>query len=370
MIKSLKGNFAAAEAVKLCRPKVLSYYPITPQTTIIEKLSEYVDKGELDAIHILAESEHSAMSMIIAAEATGVRTFTATSSQGLAYMHEMLYTPPGMRLPIYMINVNRMVGSPGGIWCEYNDSMAERDLGWIQFYAANNQEIFDYSVMAYKIAENEKVLLPFMMCYDGLILSHTTEPVVVRTQEEVDEFLPSYNPHCKLDPNNPMSLNSFSPPMYSTEWKLQIVDALSKSSAVIKEVIKEFNDKSHSDYSESLIDVYNVNEYTKSVLITIGSMHETAIHFINNISKRDLGLIRIKFYRPFPVEDIVDVIKEYSNIESIGVIDRCIGDPLYTDVRSALYGVTNIPIKSFMLGLGGRDITTNDIKNCFKKISC
>ncbi len=370
MIKALKGNYAAALAVKLCRPKVLSYYPITPQTTIIEKLSEYVDKGELDAVHILAESEHSAMSMIIAAEATGVRTFTATSSQGLAYMHEMLYTPPGMRLPIYMINVNRMVGTPGGIWCEYNDSMAERDLGWIQFYATNNQEIFDYSIMAYKIAENKDVLLPFMMCCDGLILSHTTEPVAVIDQEHVDEFLPEYRPHCKLDPNEPMSLNSFSPPDYSMEWRLQIVDAMKKSDRVIRETIKDFNESFNSNYRESLIDVYNINEYTKSILIMIGSMYETAIHFIDNSSRSDFGLINVKFFRPFPYRDIIEIIKEYSNIESIGVIDRCIGSPLCTDVRSALYGMTNIPIKDFILGIGGRDVTIDDIKNCFNAISC
>ncbi len=205
-VRALTGNASAAYGVKLSRVEVIPNYPITPQTIIIEQIADFINDGELDADFIPADSEHSAMSMAIGAAATGVRTFTATASHGLALMHEMLYIPPQVRLPILLVNVNRSLGAGSGIWVEYNDSMAERDSGWMQAYAEDSQEVLDMVIQAYRIAEDPRVVLPFMLCLDGFILSHTVERVEVPDQEEVDRFLPKFQPLNRLDPKDPMCM--------------------------------------------------------------------------------------------------------------------------------------------------------------------
>ncbi|MBN1110218.1 MAG: pyruvate ferredoxin oxidoreductase, partial [Methanomassiliicoccales archaeon] len=214
-VKMISADHAVAHAARLARVEVVPAFPITPQTLIVEQLAEFINDGELDAEFIPADSEHSAMSMAIGASAGGVRTFTATASQGLALMHEMLYAVPQNRLPIVMANVNRSLGAASGIWVEYNDSMAERDSGWLQVYVEDNQEALDATLMAFRLAEDRRILLPVMVCLDAFLLSHTVERVELPEQEEVDRFLPRYEPLNMLDPAEPKVINPIVPPEYA-----------------------------------------------------------------------------------------------------------------------------------------------------------
>ncbi|MHA1305006.1 MAG: transketolase C-terminal domain-containing protein [Candidatus Heimdallarchaeaceae archaeon] len=371
--KTYKDMMTANQAVSIAavraKPKVVAAYPISPQTTIVEYLAEYCASGDLDAEYVRVESEHSAMTVVAAAQGTGVRTFTATASQGLAYMHEVVAATGGMRLPVVMFVANRTLMSPGGIWPEYSDSMPERDTCWLQVYVEDNQEVFDMIIQAYKIAEHKDVLLPIMVCGDGYILTHTSDTVEILGEKEVDEFLPPYNPeHAFLDIERPVAQGIIVPPAYHMEAKYQMHQAMMKAKKVIQEVNKEFAEKFGRDYG-GLIDTYRLED-AEIALTVMGSTTGTARAVVDELRKEGvkIGLLKMRFFRPFPTEEIREALKD---MKAIGVFDRSISygaaGQCFIEIRNALYGL-NIPIMNFIAGLGGRDIREEDIKLMINKI--
>ena len=364
-VRVISADHAVAYAAKLARTEVVPSFPITPQTLIVEQLAEFINDGELDADFIPADSEHSAMSIAIGAEATGVRTFTATASHGLALMHEMLYVPPQVRLPILLVNVNRSLGAGSGIWVEYNDSMAERDSGWMQAYAEDSQEVLDMVIQAYRVAEDPRVVLPFMLCLDGFILSHTVERVEVPEQEEVDSFLPKFEPLNRLDPQNPMSINIAVSPAHSMEMRYQLDRQMESARSVISEVDEQFAKAFGRRYG-GLIDTYRM-EGAETALITLGTATSTARVAVDELRAqgRKVGLIKLRFMRPFPHEDIREAVK---GLKALGVFDRSISvngfGPVFTEVRSSLYG-SSMPITDHIAGIGGRDLKVSTFKEMF-----
>ena len=363
VVKVISSAEAISEAVKRARPDVIPVYPITPQTKISEKLADYVADGELDAHYIKVESEHSAMSAAIGASGAGVRVFTATSSQGLAYMHEPVFAAAGMRVPIVMADANRALSSPINIWNDQQDSLAERDAGWIQIYAETGQEAFDTTIQAFKIAENKDVLLPVMVCVDGFILTHTVDPVELITQEDVDEFLPPYVPeHSYLDPKDPMSLGTLADPAHYMEIRYDIEKALQNSLSVIEEVGKEYGEKFGRTYG--LIEEYK-SEDAEIILIAMGSLCDTIKDVVDERRENGekVGLIRVRVYRPFPK----DALKEAVGDAKLAVIDKDVsfssGGALYLDTKSTV----NNDTYNYIVGLGGRDITPKEIDEIIEK---
>ncbi|HOO03564.1 MAG TPA: transketolase C-terminal domain-containing protein [Methanomassiliicoccales archaeon] len=364
-VRALTGNAAAAYGVKLCRPEVIPNYPITPQTIIIEQLADFINDGELDADFIPADSEHSAMSIAIGAAATGVRTFTATASHGLALMHEMLYAPPQLRLPILLVDVNRSLGAGSGIWVEYNDSMPERDSGWMQAYAEDAQEVLDMVIQAYRIAEDPRVVLPFMLCLDGFILSHTVERVEVPGQEEVDAFLPRFSPLNRLDPEAPMCMNMAVSPTHAMEMRYQLDRQMEGARQVIAEVDEAFGKAFGRSYG-GLLDTY-LMEDAEVALITLGTATSTARVAVDELRAegRKVGLIKLRFMRPFPHEELREAVK---GLRALGVFDRSVSfnrfGPVFTEVRSSLYG-SGVPITDHIAGIGGRDLKVSTFRDMF-----
>lgn len=360
----MTGNKAVAEAVKLAKPKVISVYPITPQTTIAEHIAEYVANGELDAEYVKVESEHSAISVCVGASSTGVRTFTATSSQGLALMHEILFIAAGLRTPIVLANANRSLSAPINIWNDHQDSIAERDSGWLQFYVENAQEALDFTLIAYKVSENKDVLLPSMVCLDGFILTHTMEPVAVPSQKDVDNFLPSYKPEVFLDPDNPVTIGAVADPNYYMEARYQIEVGMKKSLNVIHKANKEFKKIFGREYG--FVEEYRCDD-AKIVLVAMGSVCGTIKEVVDKMREKGekVGLLKVIVYRPFPVKEIEKVLND---VDKIGVIDKNVtfsmGGALYTDLKSKL---SDKEIYGFIAGLGGRDITPNNIKEIIEK---
>ncbi len=357
------GNYAAAWGAKLCRVEVIAAYPITPQTFIVEHTSEFVNDGILDAEYMRADSEHSAMSACVAASATGVRTFTATASQGLALMHEVLFIAGSAHLPIVMPVVNRTVAGPIGIWAEHNDTMPQRDTGWMQVYCEANQEVVDMIIQAYKIAEDKRVLLPIMVNLDAFILSHTVEPVIFPEQEEVDKFLPRYRPtHAKLDPDEPMIIGSFSPPEYIQEIRYQTEESMNNAREVIHEVNDDFAKTFGRDY-HGMIEEYQTDD-ADAILITLGTVTSSAREVVDEYRAqgKKVGMVKLRFFRPYPTEQIQRIAEK---TKAIGVYDRAVsfgtGGPSWIDTRCALYGF-NIPVINYLAGLGGRDVMKQDIK--------
>jgi len=366
MMKMLTGNYASAYGAKLAKAKVVSAYPITPQTTIVEKIAEFIANGEFDGKYIRVESEHSAMASCIAAENTGVRTFTATSSHGLALMHEMLHWASGARLPIVMSVVNRSLGPPWSIWSDQQDTISQRDTGWIQIYSENNQEVLDSIIMAYRIAENPEVLLPAMVIEDAFILSHTMEPVNIPDQDDVDDFLPDYNPEYKLDVSKPMGFGSLIMPEGPfMEFKYKGHNAMKNALKIIDETDALFNKKFGRGYGGT-VEPYRMDD-AKFALIMMGSTASTGKEVVDKMRDDgyDVGLLRIRSFRPFPHEKIREYLK---NVKGAGVFDRSYtfgyGGAVFTEVRSSLYGL-KIPVKGYIGGLGGRDVTMNLIEKIF-----
>ncbi len=364
MKKVVEISHAIAEIVSKVGPKVVAAYPITPQTHIVERLSELVANGELDAEYLNVESEHSAMSATMGAQATGIRAYTATASQGLALMHEVLSVVAGERLPIVIHVANRTLSAPLTIWNDWSDSFPERDNGWLQFYAENGQDAVDTTLMAYRIAENHNVLLPVMINIDGFILSHVYEPVDVPEKEKVKEFVGEYNPLVKLDVDNPMTIGEYATPENFQEFKEEQWNAMNNARDVIKFVAKEFNDKFGRSYGDGLVETYNM-EHAKYAIITMGSIVGTFKHFIDVNKIDDVGIIKIRSFRPFPYDDLISIT---SNLESVGVFEKVIslglGGPLAQEIKSYV----KKPIESFVGGLSGRDITLNDVKYMFDKV--
>ena len=363
----ITGDYAAAYGALLADAEVVAAYPITPQTLIVEDFARFVDDGITDAEFIMVESEHSAMSAVIASEAAGARSFTATSSQGLALMHEMLPVASGLHLPIVMPVVNRTVAAPIGIWCEYNDMLPQRDSGWIMAFIEDNQEVLDMVIMGYKIAEHHDVLLPLMFGLDAFILSHTVEPVEAPSSDEVMDFLPPYKPIAILDPENPMAIGTFTPPEYIQEERYQTNRCMKNAKNIIKKVTKEFADKFGRNY-HGLIEEYETED-AEYILITVGTVTGTARDIVDELRSKGIkaGLIKLRFIRPFPMEELRRVV-EKGKLKALGVYDRAISygvaGPIYIEVRNALYGF-DLPIYNFLAGIGGRDVVIDDVRKMY-----
>jgi pyruvate ferredoxin oxidoreductase alpha subunit len=366
MKKVITGDHAVAIGAKMCRVEVVPAYPITPQTLIIEHIADFVNDGEIDAKFLTMESEHSVMSAAAAASAAGARVFTATSSQGLAFMHEMLYATAPLRLPVVMANASRTLGGPPGIWCEYNDSMGARDSGWLQLYVEDNQEALDMVIQSYRIAEDKRVLLPVMPCLDGFVLTHTVEPVEIPQQEDVDSFLPPYSPDITLDPARPAMIGTFMPAEYIMELRRQTALAVESAKKVIGEINDEFARRFGRNYG-GLIDTYQMED-AEVALITMGTVTSTSREVVDDLRKagEKVGIAKLRFFRPFPSEELR---KALSGVSAVGVFDRSIsyhgGGPVFNEVRSALYGST-LPVINHLAGIGGRDVTKEQIMKMFE----
>ncbi|APC07469.1 transketolase C-terminal domain-containing protein [Neomoorella thermoacetica] len=369
--KLLDGNGAAAEAMRMARVQVISAYPITPQSPIAEKLAEYVANGTLKAKYVRVESEHTAMSVAIGAQLTGVRACTATSSVGLALMHEMLGVASGCRVPIVMAVINRSLVSPWSLWCDHQDSMAERDSGWIQLYVENPQEVLDTMFMAYRLAEDPRVLLPVMVCLDGFFLSHTPAALIVPDQETVDSFLPPYRPsNLYLDPDDPMFINDLTPSSDFTEMRYQQKQAFDQVLQVLSEIQDEFARVFGRQYS--MVEAYRCED-AEVVLVTLGSMSGTAKYVVNELRKKGqkVGVLKIICFRPFPAKLIREALK---HVPVVGVMDRSAGlgaegGPVWTEISAALGCLRQGPqVISFIGGLGGRDLAPHIMEKAFEEL--
>jgi pyruvate ferredoxin oxidoreductase alpha subunit len=354
----IEGSRAIALAVKAARPNVVAAYPITPQTHIVEDISQLIADGDLDAQYVKVESEHSAMSVCLGASATGARTYTATTSQGLALMHEVLFNAAGMRLPIVMTVANRALSAPLSIWNDHQDSISERDSGWIQIYAEDNTEASDLTIQAYRIAEDSRIQVPVMVCMDGYTLTHTYEPVELLEQDLVDDFLPPYRPADFLNVNDPKSFGMFADPNYYTEFRYQNHRALEAAKAVIPQISSEFGEVFDRDYG-GLIEEYRCDD-AEYVLIAMGSVVGTLKDTVDDLRDDGVraGAIKLRSYRPFPVDEIRSAL---AGLEAVGILDKNISlgfeGALFTDVKASLYHDDNAPKAfGFIAGLGGRDI--------------
>lgn len=365
--KVISGSDAVAQAVKLCKPKVLPMYPITPSTLIPERLSEFIANGEMDAQLIHVESEHSAISALYGAYAAGARTFTATASQGLALMHEIIPIVAASRMPAVMVVANRALSGPLNIWNDHSDTMSEKDQGWIQLYCENVQEAFDTTIMAYKIAEKTNVLLPVMVCMDGFSLTHVYEPVIIEDQNKVDSFLPEYKPEHYLDTKNPKTFGAFAQPNTYFEFKEAEQDAMKEALKEIQNVHKDFATTFGREYGGGLIELIEMED-AEYALVTVGGATGTARMVLEELRKKGkkVGILRIKSMRPFPKEEIINATKK---IKNLGVIDRHVSigyeGPLCTDIKAALSG-QKVKVVGFIAGLGGRDIDRVRIRKAFQ----
>lgn len=361
----LTGNYAAAYGAKLARAEAIPVYPITPQTTIMEKLIELIKERELEAEYIPLESEHSAMASAIAAEATGVRVFTASSSQGIAYMHENLFVASGLRLPIVMAVANRSIGPPICIYPDHSDSLAQRDTGWIQFYVENAQEIIDTIVQGYKVAEHRDVLLPVAVCFEGLIISHFLEPVELPNQRLVDEFLPPYEPtHVLLRPKNVMHLSVTVNDQYFMEYKYQQQEAMENAKGVISEVDRAFGETFGRTYG-GLVKPHRMED-AEIAILSMGSTAGLARMAADELRKEGFpaGSIKLRVFRPFPQEELQEVSR---NLKLLIVLDRDasvgMGGVLYAEAAGSLYPLEPRPfLVNYIVGLGGRVITVSQVK--------
>lgn len=357
----ITGNHAVSHGALLSNVEVIAAYPITPQTEIVEKLSNMVSGGELKAKFIKVESEHSAMAASIGASAVGARAFTATSSQGLALMHEMLHWAANSRLPIVMANVNRSMGPPWNIWTDQTDSLAQRDTGWLQFYCETNQEILDTIIQCYKVCE--KVRLPGMVVLDAFILSHTSEGVDIPDHDMVDKYLPPYDPEYKLDIKDPRTFGGMTGPDWYYELRYKIQKSMEDALVEIKKADDEFKDMFGRGYG--LVEEYRA-EGAETLLIVSGSMASTAKEVVDKMRDKGekVGLCRIRVFRPFPKDEIRRVAR---NVKRIGVIDRNISfgseGIFFQEVKSALCNeLARGPIYGFIAGLGGRDVVMDDFE--------
>lgn len=363
------GNHIVGYAAKAARVRVVAAYPITPQTTIVEKIAEFVEHGEMDADYIRVESEHSALVACIGAAATGVRTFTATSAQGLALMHEALHWASSSRLPIVMAVVNRAMGAPWNIWADFSDSLSQRDTGWIQFYCSGNQEVFDTVIQAYKLCEDKRVFLPAMVCLEGFILSHTYMPVKIPDQKEIDDFLPPYNPGWILDVNNPLSHANMTFPEWYMEFRYKIQEAMENAKHLIPQIDKEYGESFGFTYG-GMVEKY-MCEDADLILLTMGTMGVEAKIAVDALRKDGIkvGSARIRVFRPFPMDEIRKLAEQ---AQMFAVVDRHVSFGmegfLAAECKASLFGKEDKPlIAGFIAGLGGRDVTYETIKKIAKK---
>lgn len=368
----LEGNLAAVQGIMLCRPEVIAAYPITPQNAVTEALAELVASAQLNAKYVTVESEHSALSVCAGASAAGARTFTASSSQGILYMEEPIWMVPGLRLPVVMALVNRSLAFPGALLSDQNDSMLQRDTGWIQLYCENGQEILDNAIQAYRIAEDERVYLPVMFIYDGYTLSHTTTPVQIPDQTAVDAFLPPYEHKWEyLDPDRPLWAGIAPDFERSMEVRYQMEMAMYSARQVISEVDEEFGKTFGRRYG-GLVEEYRCQN-VEAVIITLGGTVGTAKDAVDELQAegKPVGLVKIRAFRPFPTEELRAIARR---VKAVGVIDRNLshgssgGGITALEVGHAIYTVENRPrLLSFVAGLAGRDITYAHVRRMAEK---
>jgi len=357
----MEVSIAAAEAVKQANVDVISAYPITPQTHIVEHLSEIVANGELDAEFFCVESEHSALSVCVGAAATGARTFTCTSSQGLALMSEITYIASGLRLPMLMIISNRTLSAPLSIWNDHSDTMSIRDCGWIQFFVENGQEVYDHVFVSYRLAEDKNVLFPVIINMDGFILSHVIEPFELIEQEKIDQFLPPYQPLHRLHPDHPVTMGAFALPSIFAETKKAQEEALRSSTPKIVVTWKAFGEMTGRYYHP--VETYKTED-ADTLLVTMGSCGETASVAVDKLREggRSVGLVKLRLWRPFPFDELK---KATLHAKQLVVIDRAISvgacGPVASEVKAALYGEAQRPsVYDFVAGISGRDVTPSD----------
>ncbi|RLI24957.1 MAG: pyruvate ferredoxin oxidoreductase [Candidatus Hecatellales archaeon] len=344
-------------------------YPITPQTPIVEYIAEFIARGEMKSKYLTIEGEHSAMMATVAAASTGVRTFTATSSQGLSYMQEGLFYAAGSRLPIVMAVVNRSMGPPWTILTGHDDSIAQRDTGWMQVYCGSGQEILDTIIQAYRIAEDERVLIPIMVCFEGFVTSHCYEEVVIPDEEEVEEYLPPYRPAYKLDVEDPLILTTFAPPAHWMGYKKKHDEAMEAAKKVIMEAEEEFAERFGRRHG-GLLQAYHCED-AEAVILTMGNLASTTRLVVEKLRREGfhLGLVKLRSFRPFPASELRELL---GKVKAVGVLERNysvggFGGAVYHELRSALYGLNGPRILGFIAGMGGKDVTPSEIEAVAKK---
>ena len=378
------GNVAAALGVKLARAQVIAAYPITPQTPLTEKLSEFIESGEMQAEYVPVESEHSALAVCIAASSAGARSFTATSANGLLYMHEQIHWAAGARLPLVMCVVNRGVGAPWTIWNDHQDSISQRDTGWIQIYANDHQQIIDSVIKAFALAE--EVMIPVMVCYDGYILSHTHMPFDVPEERLVDEFLPPYLPPYSLDPADPANLNTVTMPDVRPDVRgdtapgyMEIRYLLHKDMLEAIPAFERVEERFRSVFgrgSNPYIEPYRCED-ADYIAVALGSLSYHLRDVVDTLRNEGVraGVMSVHLYRPFPDELIARAL---SGCSGVVVFEKALSygyqGALFSDIKSALYRHTGEPggrpfVVNYILGLGGREITTPDLLDAMRS-SC
>lgn len=367
MRRLLTGNDAAAEAVKLSRVQVIAAYPITPQTSIAESLSDFVSKKKLDARYMRVESETSALACLIGASMAGARAFTATSSQGLALMHELLHWASGARLPIVLINVNRSMASPWSLGTDHIDSLSQRDTGWLQFYCEKAQEVLDTVIIAFRLAET--VLLPVMILSDGFFLSHFVEPVVLPSQQQVDRFLPRRKTRYRLNPNDPHTFGGGVSGLVFARLKKDMQESMEKAKGIFRSLLEEFESAFGRTYAP--VEPY-LTEDADVLLVTVGTITGTARAFVDEARKdgKKVGLLKMKMFRPFPEEEVRQALK---GSKRIVVLDRNIsfgGEGIFCqELKAALYGMEPRPeVIDVIAGLGGLDVTPEGLGDLYQKV--
>ncbi|MEA2063703.1 MAG: pyruvate ferredoxin oxidoreductase [Gemmatimonadota bacterium] len=366
--KILTGNEAVSTAVRLARVEVIAAYPITPQTSISEKLSLYCARGEMDADFIKVESEHSALACVVGAASAGVRTFTATSSQGLALMHELLHWASGARLPIVMANVNRALGAPWNIWGDHSDSISQRDTGWLQVYCESCQEVLDTVLMSFRMAE--AVATPVMVMLDGFFLSHTAEQVDIPDQDLVDSFLPKYESATAIDPENPRTYHAVTSPDYFMEFKYKQFEGAARAEQVAEEVGREYEKLTGRYYGA--LECF-MTEDAETILVAKGTSAGTCKHVVRKLrgQGKKVGLVRLRTFRPFPFGEIRRALGAAARV---AVLDQSVSPGsegvVCQEIKSALYdgGNSGPSVYGFIGGLGGRDITPENIEQMIEAV--
>ena len=367
----LSGNEAAATAMKQINPDVVAAFPITPSTEIPQYFSTFVDNGMVDTEFVAVESEHSAMSACIGAEAAGARAMTATSANGLSLMWEMIYIASSMRLPIVMSLVNRAVSGPLNIHNDHSDAMGVRDSGWIMLFSETNQEAYDNLLMAHRIAENEKVLLPLMVCQDGFITSHSIENIELLEDEKVKEFVGEYHPkHYLLNKKEPIAMGPMDLQSFLFEHKYQQAEAMCNAKQVILDVAKDFEKMTGRKYG--LFEEYRLED-AEIAIVCMNSTAGTTKEVVDSLREKGIkaGLLKIRVFRPFPAEEIA---KALSHVKAVAVLDKAdslnsVGGALFTDITSAMQvNSVTVPTSSYVYGIGGRDTTTKEIESVFKDL--
>ncbi|MFZ5801432.1 MAG: transketolase C-terminal domain-containing protein [Candidatus Omnitrophota bacterium] len=371
MKKFIEGSRAVAEAVALCRPGVISAYPITPQTHIVEELAAMVAEGELNSQFVNVESEHSAASVVLGGVATGVRSYTATSSQGLLLMAEVIFNIAGLRMPLVLTCANRAISAPINIWNDQQDVMTVRDSGWILQFAEDAQEAVDLHLMAYRLSENHDIMLPVMINIDGYILTHGWEVVDIPEPALADKFLPGYDPLYKLDTKKPLTIGFLAEPAYYMEARVSVQKSQELALQMIPEVGAEFK-KVFGRERGNLVEGYKLDD-AQEVIVAMGSVIGTIKEAVDELRKagRKTGVLKVITYRPFPVKEILNALKDAT---AVAVVDKSISlggfGPLYTDLAAAFQGQTKQPkLSGFVAGLGGRDIKISTIKEVAKRLS-